>query len=82
MDELIEEVMRQTGLPEEQARAAAEAVLSHLAEHLPEPAAGMVVQFATPPVAPEDPEKGKKAAIASAAATAAAVNVVVLPGAH
>jgi hypothetical protein len=45
MDELIKEVTKRTGLPENQARAAAEAVSGFLKEKLPEPAAGMVSQF-------------------------------------
>ena len=45
MDELIKEVAKRTGLPEDQARAAAEAVINFLKEKLPEPAAGMVSQY-------------------------------------
>ena len=45
MDELIKEVTKQTGLPEDQARAAAEAVIGFLKTKLPEPAAGMVSQY-------------------------------------
>lgn len=47
MDELIMEVTKRTGLPQEQARAAADAVLNFLKARLPEPAAGMVSQFMT-----------------------------------
>jgi len=46
MDELIQEVSRRTGLSQDQSRAAAEAVLGVLKERLPEPARGMVDQFA------------------------------------
>jgi uncharacterized protein (DUF2267 family) len=45
MDELIKEVTKRTGLPEDKARAAAEAVISFLKTKLPEPAAGMVSQY-------------------------------------
>lgn len=45
MDELIKEVCKRTGLPEDQARGAAEAVIAFLKTKLPEPAAGMVSQF-------------------------------------
>ncbi len=45
MDELIKEVTKRTGLPEEQARAAADAVIGFLKTHLPEPAAGALSQF-------------------------------------
>lgn len=45
MDELIKEVTTRTGLPEDKARAAAEAVIGFLKQRLPEPAAGMVSQF-------------------------------------
>lgn len=45
MDELIKEVTKRTGLPEAQARAAADAVIGFLKTKLPEPAAGMLDQF-------------------------------------
>lgn len=45
MDDLIKEVTKRTGLPEAQARAAAEAVISFLKQHMPEPAAGMLTQY-------------------------------------
>lgn len=47
MDELIKEVTKRTGLPEDKARGAAEAVLGFLKAKLPEPAAGMVAQYMT-----------------------------------
>jgi hypothetical protein len=45
MDELIKEVTTRTGLPEDKARAAAEAVIGFLKQRLPEPAKGMVSQY-------------------------------------
>ena len=82
MDVLIKEVMKRTGLPEDKARAAAEAVIDYLAKHLPEPAAGMLSEFRDGIDAAQAEEAKKKVAIAAVAATTAAVNAVVLPGAH
>ncbi len=45
MDELIKEVVSRTGLPEDKARAAADAVIGFLKTKLPEPAAGMISEF-------------------------------------
>lgn len=45
MEDLIKEVTKRTGLPEDKARAAAEAVIGFLKGKLPEPAAGMLSQF-------------------------------------
>ena len=45
MDELIKEVAMRTGLPEDKARAAADAVIGFLKTKLPEPAAGMLSDF-------------------------------------
>ncbi len=45
MEELIKEVTKRTGLPEDQARAAAEAVIGFLKGKLPEPAAGLLSQY-------------------------------------
>ena len=42
MDELVKKVSEKTGLPEEQARKAAEAVLEFLKEKLPAPLAGQL----------------------------------------
>jgi len=42
MDELVKMVSKETGLPEAQARQAAEAVLKFLKEKLPAPVAGQV----------------------------------------
>ena len=83
MDVLIKEVMKRTGLPEDKARAAAEAVIDYLAKHLPEPAGGMLSEFRDGTDAAQAEEARKnKVAVAAVAATTAAVNVVVLPGAH
>jgi uncharacterized protein (DUF2267 family) len=81
MDELIEEVVKRTGLNEDQARGATKAVTEYLKDHLPEPASKALAQFLG---GTEDEEKAraKKAQIAAVAATTAAVNVVVLPHAH
>lgn len=45
MDELIKEVVSRTGLPEDKARAAADAVIGFLKTRLPGPAAGMLSEF-------------------------------------
>ena len=45
MDELINAVVSRTGLPEDKARAAADAVIGFLKTKLPEPAAGMLSEF-------------------------------------
>jgi uncharacterized protein (DUF2267 family) len=83
VDDLIKEVMDRAGLTADQARAAAEAVIEFLKRNLPEPAAGIVAEFAgVPDPAQKEQARKKKAAIAGIAATTAAVNVVVLPGAH
>jgi hypothetical protein len=83
MDDLVEEVMNRTGLPMDQARAAAEAVLDYLERNLPEPKTGIVAALAGGPNSAEKAQAGKKkVAIAGMAATTAAVNAVVLPGAH
>lgn len=42
MDELVKMVAEETGLPEAQARQAAEAVIKFLKDKLPEPLAGQV----------------------------------------
>ena len=47
MEELIQEVSKRTGLPADTARVAAEAVINFLKGKLPEPAAGMLSQFAS-----------------------------------
>ncbi len=45
MDELVKMVAEETGLPEAQARKAAEAVIKFLKTKLPEPLAGQVENF-------------------------------------
>jgi hypothetical protein len=45
MDELVKMVAEETGLPEAQARKAAEAVVKFLKTKLPEPLAGQVDNF-------------------------------------
>lgn len=45
MDELVKMVSQETGLPEAQARKAAEAVIKFLKAKLPEPFAGQVDNF-------------------------------------
>ena len=45
MDELVKMVAKETGLPEAQARQAAEAVIKFLKEKLPAPIAGQVDNF-------------------------------------
>ena len=45
MDELIKAVVSRTGLPEDKARAAADAVIGFLKMKLPEPAAGILSEF-------------------------------------
>ena len=42
IDELVTRVSEKTGLPEEQARSAAETVIGFLKERLPEPIAGQL----------------------------------------
>jgi len=81
MDELRKNLIERLGLAEDRADEAIREVLSYLIEHLPAPAAEVVANFAA---SPEDPdgERTKKVTTATVAATTAAVNVVVLPGAH
>jgi hypothetical protein len=81
MDELRKNLVERLGLAEDRADAAIHEVLAYLIEHLPAPAAEVVANFAS---SPEDPdgEQTKKVTTAAVAATTAAVNVVVLPGAH
>ena len=45
MDELVELVVKKTGIPEETARKAVKIVLDFLKEKLPEPVAGMLDNF-------------------------------------
>ena len=82
MDELRKNLIERLGLAEELADAAIQEVLVYLAEHLPEPAATMVADLAASPNDTDETERTKKVTTATIAATTAAVNVVVLPGAH
>ena len=81
MDELRKKLVERLGLAEDRADAAIQEVLAYLIGHLPAPAADVVADFAA---SPEDPdgERSKKITTATVAATTAAVNAVVLPGAH
>jgi hypothetical protein len=81
MDELRKTLVERLGLAEDRADGAIQEVLAYLIEHLPAPAAEVVPNFAA---SPEDPdgERTKKGTTAAVAATTAAVNAVVLPGAH
>lgn len=81
MDELRKNLVEQLGLAEDRAEAAIQEVLAYLIEHLPAPAAEVVAEFAASPGDP-DGERAKKVTTAAMAATTAAVNAVVLPGAH
>ena len=51
MDELVKRVSEKTGLPEAQARQAAEAVLEFLKEKLPAPLAGQLNKLVEDPAA-------------------------------
>ena len=81
MDELRKNLVERLGLPEDRADAAIQEVLAYLIEHLPAPAADVVAEFAESPQDP-DGERTKRITTATVAATTAAVNAVVLPGAH
>jgi hypothetical protein len=82
MDELRKALMERVGLAEDRAEAAIQEVLGYLQDHLPEPAASVVADFAAGAEDPGATEQTKKVVTASVAATTAAVNAVVLPGAH
>ena len=82
MDELIRNLVERIELTEEQARVAAATVIEYLREHLPEDVARELADVVERTDGPDDGERAKKATIAAVAATTAAVNVVVLPGAH
>lgn len=81
MDELRKNLVERLGLAEDRAEAAIQEVLAYLKEHLPEPAATLVGEFAASPD-PEDADQTRKVTTAAVAATTAAVNAVVLPGAR
>jgi len=82
MDELIRQLVERTDMTEEQARVAVATVIEYLQEHLPEAVAGELADVVERTDGPDDGERAKKATISAVAATTAAVNVVVLPGAH
>lgn len=82
MDELRKNLIERLGLAEDLAEAAIQEVLAYLTDHLPEPAASMVANLAVSPRETDETERTKKVTTATVAATTAAVNAVVLPGAH
>jgi len=82
MDELRKTLMERVGLAEDRAEAAIQEMLGYLKEHLPEPAASILADFVAGPDGPDADERTKKVTTAALAATTAAVNAVVLPGAH
>jgi hypothetical protein len=82
MDELIKRLIERLEVTEEQARIAAGTVVEYLETHLPEAVARELAALVDGGQEPADPERAKKATTAALAATTAAVNVVVLPGAH
>lgn len=45
LDELVRRISEKTGLPEEQARGAAEAAIGFVKERLPEPIAGQIDNY-------------------------------------
>jgi hypothetical protein len=82
MDELIKQLTERLEMTEEQARVAAGTVLEFLEAHLPDAVARELATLVNGEPGPGDPERAKKATTAALAATTAAINVVVLPGAH
>ena len=78
MDELRKNLVDRVGLAEDRAEAAIQEMLGYLKEHLPEPVAQAIADFAAGPEDADETEQAKKVM----AATTAAVNVAVLPGAH
>ncbi len=80
MNDLIMEVTTRTGLPQDQARAAADAVIDFLKQHLPEPAAGTVSRFLNDAQGAQQSEEAKKKTVAAMAATIATRNVFGPPG--
>ena len=82
MDELRKNLNERLGLAEDRADAAIQEVLTYLKEHLPEPAATLVAEFAASSNDPEAADQTRKVTTAAVAATTAAVNAVVLPGAR
>jgi len=82
MDELIRKLVERIEMTEEQARVAAATVIEYLQEHLPEAVARELAAIVEPTDGPDDGDRAKKATTAAMAAMTAAINVVVLPGAH
>jgi hypothetical protein len=84
MDELIKQLVERIEVTEDQARAAVTTVVEYLAQHLPDSAAGLLPDAlgGEPGGDPADPDRARKTAVAAVAATTAAVNAVVLPGAR
>jgi phosphomannomutase len=82
MDGLIRKLVERIEMTEEQARAAAATVVEYLQERLPEAVARELADVLERTDGPDEGERAKKATTAALAATTAAINVVVLPGAH
>ena len=81
MDELRRNLVERVGLAEDRAEAAIQEILHYLKEHLPEPVAQAIAEYAADPDDAGEGEQTQKV-MTAVAATTAAVNVVVLPGAH
>ena len=81
MNELRRTLVERLGLAEDRAAAAIQEVLAYLIEHLPASAAEVVADFAANADDPEG-QQARRVTTATVAATTAAVNAVVLPGAH
>jgi hypothetical protein len=82
MDELRKNLVERLGLAEDRAEEAIQVVFAYLKEHLPDPAATIVGEFAARPEDPKAADRTTKVTTAAVAATTAAVNAVVLPGAR
>ena len=82
MDELIRKLVERIEVTEAQAVVAAATVIEYLHDHLPEAVARELADIVERTDGPDDGERAKKATTAAMAATTAAINVVVLPGAH
>ena len=65
MDELRKNLVERVGLAEDRAEAAIHEMLTYLVEHLPEPAAHLVAEFAERPDEPQDPDRDKKVTTAA-----------------
>jgi len=82
MDELRRNLVERVGVAEDRAQAAIDEMLRYLKQHLPEPAASIIDDFAETSTDSDGGDRTKKVTTAAVAATTAAVNAVVLPGAH